>query len=267
MQVLPNKEISKQQLATYCMQYSNLFGEEGKIFKGEQENEVRKIFRYPLLEREEELNKFHKKMDNKLKKLILLHKKQISNDIFPIATISYNGCLVGYKMTSPNLKKVYSCNIDQLKQLKEKLTRFHSQGIIHGDIKCSNLLLNNNNEIVLSDLDNMQVDDNPIDSINYIIEFFLEDDKLVDESADIYLYNLFLLQQLAFPNAQYDEINDKLVFGHFPDIFTEQGREELFKMQQCFVKYEGNYLIDSIRNEGKVYGKTTKSNSPVRPNI
>ena len=267
MERLRNIEISRDELLHYLNLNTNLTGREGKIFNGIHPNEARKIFHVPINGTKKELEKFYAASENKAQKLALLHEKNIDNDIVPIRTISYDKILVGYDMTSSSLSTPETMTIENLEQLKVKLERFHNQGIVHGDIKKSNILINQNGEVVLCDLDNMQVDNYPIDCFCFYIRYFIKNNKLVDKNADIYLANLFLLQQLYFKEDIYDEIIDELMYEEFPEDIQGQGREELFKMQQCFPKYEGNYLIDNIINKEKVYGKTTKSNSTIRSNI
>lgn len=251
MTTLPNIEISKEKLVWYYEMEASLEGAEGKILEGDTKGVVRKIFHPPLSEEQEDQEEYYQEMDNKRRKLILLHQKQIENDIVPIATISYQDSIIGYDMTSPNLQIISKWNILELSKLKEKLEKFHAEGIVHGDIKQSNILRNQQGELVLCDLDNMQVEDYPIDYLNYMISYFPEENKLVDENSDIYLYNLFLLQQLAYPQKDYSEIADEIVYGHFPSIVTQDGKEELYKMQRSFIGYEGRFLDTLIKRKGR----------------
>lgn len=251
MTTLSNIEISKEKLAWYYETTVNLAGAEGKIFEVNTNGVVRKIFHPPISEEKEDQEKYYQEMENKHQKLILLHQKQIENDIVPIATISYQDSIVGYDMTSPNLQKIGKCNMFELTKLKEKLKKFHSEGIVHGDIKLSNILRNQQGELALCDLDNMQVEDYPIDYVNYMISYFPKETKLVDENSDIYLYNLFLLQQLFFPQNDYQQIVDEIVYGHFPSTLTKEGKEELYKMQRSFIGYEGKFLDTLIKRKGR----------------
>ena len=245
MAILPNIELTKKELISLMVAETSLYGGEGIISKEPHKKEVRKLFYYPLSGTTEELEKFYYRMDNKQKKLTELFQKKIENDIIPIRTISYKDSIVGYDMTSPNLKKIKHYDIIKLQKLKEKIKQFHAQGIVHGDIKESNILVNSQGEIVLCDLDNMQVDEYPIDYFNYMIEYFPNENKLVDQNADIYLYNLLFLKKLFYPEKEYDEVAEELTYEKFPPELKKESREELYKMQSSFVNYQGKYLIDT----------------------
>lgn len=260
---IPNKKISLEEWEEYLKINTNLGGSEGVISIDEQKQIATKIFHHPILESKDDEEKYYKKMDNKFQKIVLLNKLQPENDIYPIETISYDGCFIGYKMTSPKLDKNQEFSIKHLKQLKEKLVSFHNLGIVHGDIKKSNILITKNGNIALCDLDNMQVESRPIDYFNYYVLYFFNDDRLLGKNADIYLYNMLFLQQLMYTDNSYDEIQDKILFGEVPNFDREEFKEEIEKMQYSFTNYAGKYLIDCIKdseNEVKVYGKSTKSN-------
>ena len=191
MAILPNIELTKKELISLMATETSLYGGEGIILKGPYEKEVRKLFHYPVSRETADLEKFYYRMDNKQKKLTELYQKQIENDITPIRTVSYEDSIVGYDMTSPNLKKPTHYDIEKLQKLKGKIKQFHDQGIVHGDIKESNILINSQGEIVLCDLDNMQVDDYPIDYFNYMITPFSNENGLVNQNADIYIQLVF----------------------------------------------------------------------------
>lgn len=248
---LPNIELTKDELSYFMNERTNLLGAEGKVFTGLHQGEARKIFYYPFNGTTRELEEFYNEMDNKRKKLIALSEKKLNNDIVPIATLSYDDVMVGYDMTSPNLRKATHYDIKKLERLKQRIKAFHEVGIVHGDIKESNILINSAGDLVLCDLDNMQVDDYPIDYLNYMIEYFPNDDRLVSQNADIYLYNLFFLKQLFFQEKEYDEIADDIIYEKFPKELRGESLEELYKMQQCFVDYQGNYLIDTYTKRKK----------------
>ena len=102
---LPNIELTKDELSYFMNERTNLLGAEGKVFTGIHQGEARKIFYYPFNGTTRELEEFYNEMDNKRKKLIALSEKKLNNDIVPIATLSYDDVMVGYDMTSPNLRK------------------------------------------------------------------------------------------------------------------------------------------------------------------
>ncbi len=251
MTTLPNIELTQDELTYWINERTNFFGAEGKVFTNLPQGQARKIFYYPLNGTRGELEKFYEKMDNKKRKLIALSQKKLNNDIVPTMTLSYEDVIVGYDMTSPNLKKVTHYDIKMLEKLKQRIKAFHEVGIVHGDIKESNILINSNGELVLCDLDNMQVDDYPADYFNYMIEYFPNDKNLIAQNADIYLYNLLFLKQLYFKEQTYAEIADNIIYEKFPKELKGESLEELYKMQQCFTGYQGNYLIDTYTKRKK----------------
>ena len=48
-----------------------------------------------------------------------------------------------------------------------------------------------------------------------------------------------------------DEIADDIIYEKFPKELRGESLEELYKMQQCFVDYQGNYLIDTYTKRKK----------------
>lgn len=245
MTSLPNIKLTKEEINSFLIGTTNFYGAEGKIFREIRPKEARKIFYYPISGTKEELERFYQGTENKFQKLVRIHEKRIDNGIVPTATLSYDGVIVGYDMTSPSMNHPREYNIKQLYDLKKKINKLHAQGIVHGDIKERNILINSQGEVVLCDLDNMQVDNYPIDYINYMIEYFPDEQKLVDENADIYLYNLLFLKQKYYPDKDYGEIQDEIIYEHFPPTITKKARQELQNMQTVFCSYQGNYLIDS----------------------
>ena len=107
--------------------------------------------------------------------------------------------------------------------------------------------MNKKGKAVLCDLDNMQVNDSKIDYYNYLLGELVHDNEYVDRNADIYFYNLLLLQQLVYKDKEYDDIIDEILYGHFPDnVFNEDGIDELYKMQKNYAYKNGKYLIDTL---------------------
>ena len=57
-------------------------------------------------------------------------------------------------------------------------------------------------------------------------------------------------------NDKYEEVKEALNVGDYNMIVTPkelrgESLEELYKMQQCFVDYQGNYLIDTYTKRKK----------------
>ncbi len=261
---LPNKKLTEREFHNLFEIKTNLFGGEGMIIPSENYGEVRKVFFYPLEEQKEDLEKYYQMTQNKLEKLTYLYNIDLENVVSPISTLSYQDVIIGYDMTEIKHVSKRRLTLEDLRKLRDKLKKFHQQGIIHGDIKRSNILISQTGELALCDLDNMQVEKYPIDCHNYYISYFCNDDLLVDENADIYLYNLLFLQQLSKERKEYDTIINEILFEELKDKIPDTMHDELSKMQSSFTGYQGNYLIDynnDKNKEVKTYGKIAKGNS------
>lgn len=264
---LPNKNLTETEFYNLFEIETGLFGGEGSIIPSEEPGEVRKVFFYPFQGQKEDLENYYKITQNKLEKLKLLYQMNLENLVFPTRTLSYEDFIVGYDMTAVDCGIKENLTLEDLQRLKEKLKIFHQHGVIHGDIKRSNILISKTGQLALCDLDNMQIEDYPIDRHNYYISYFCNGDLLVDENADIYLYNLLFLQQLSKETKEYDTIINEILFEELKDKLPDTMQDELFKMQSSFTGYHGNYLINYINDknkEVKTYGKIAKGNSSKR---
>ena len=138
----------------------------------------------------------HDVIDNKINKVKLLH--EIDLDITPTSLVSINGNIVGYSM--PYLKDYHSVDPIYLSKKKkliimhkliDKLEDLHKKGIIYGDIRIGNILINKNLDVVLCDMDNVYINGYGYDILGNISKRYI--DKFgIDESLDIYSFNLCL---------------------------------------------------------------------------
>ena len=146
---------------------------------------------------------YNKSMENKVKKLKIL--ENLDEDIIkPKAIVlDKNSKIIGYTMEyKNNFRSInprelsHQKKIKYLLQLKEKLDILHKHDIVYGDIKSSNILINDNFEMYLCDLDNIQIDNLPIDVINIGAYLYTDVINNIDKSLDIYMYNIYVLKIL-----------------------------------------------------------------------
>lgn len=253
MRRLPNEKIEKNELYSYYQNDINLLGSEGIVLLSKDSLISRKIFHEAIID-ESFIG------ENKLNKLQLLYQiKDFLQDIKILKTISCEGKFVGYdtiskyphqRITTPDKEKI----IKYLKQTKKLLDYFHSQDIVFGDVKKSNILLSKETNICsFCDLDNIQIKNFPIDTFNKYIFDFIRERNLVSLDADVYMHNLLVLQMLFYENEDYSFIIDKLLFTPetIEKYFTKEAEKDIICMQEHFLDYKGGYLIDNL-DESKV---------------
>lgn len=250
--LLPNRELSKQEYFSICRGYVGE-GSEAIIFRNG--GSVSKIFKenfgYEVLceEEREEIR------ENKLHKLEILYcMKEFDNLFLPIETYSYHHKFVGYKgvyLSCPTLDM--TCldkeeKIFYLKLFKEKLLRYHELGIVYGDIKDDNVMIDTKNrDIVLIDIDNMMVLDHPINVMSCFVEDFIKNYGRVDEKLDSYMLNLLTITQLLGNDYWYFEVKEQLEKGFVPLELQNQKNQKLIRQMGYVDKnYSGHYFVDGL---------------------
>ncbi len=109
-------------------------------------------------------NVFKSDIDNMTRKLCYINNLGINDQIL-LGKVDVDGSIVGYAYEVPNYKDNKEMNvcsnntkkkIKELEALKNKINILHENGIIHGDIKTKNIVLNNG-EVLFRDLDNVSI--------------------------------------------------------------------------------------------------------------
>lgn len=231
-------------------------GCEGIIIKGEDPRIVRKIFLYDIDEAYTKPRKQVEKMrQNKLKKIqILGTMHQLKNDLRVTRTISHEGIFMGYEMISSypqyplDTNPLYVENIiPYLKRLRDILEDYHKHGIVFGDVKANNILQNQEFDIIsFCDVDNIQIGNLPIDLPNFSIQRFQDENGIVNEAVDHYMFNLLTLSELFYGSTFYKNVEEKIKKGNFPDGLNQESYKILTKMAECKTKCPTGYIIDNI---------------------
>lgn len=252
MKKLPNINLTRKEYELYL--YGNdIFnrGSEGHIYQLDNCGTFRKIFCDEYL-----LDSIY---ENKLSKLSLLYQiSDFENDVKIRNSLSCEGKLVGYDMVSSTILSSYSefsflpkVQIEILQKIKEKLEIFHRLDIVYGDIKQDNILVNPNTlDISFCDLDNIQIQDKPIDFYNMYVSIFEKNNGLFSENVDRYMFNLLYFSEYYFPKTSYYDIINDMACGIDLDEFSENQKQTMKEMKKTltrknviFTQYYGDYFI------------------------
>lgn len=248
MSVLRNVEISRKVLETYT--FVNR-GAESVILRKPKQNKVLKLFS-PDIDGEENQKDI---MENKLNKLVKLHNRQLKYLTLPINTISCEGEFIGYEMNYCHddeellLAPLYTEEkIEILKRIKEILEYFYQWDIIYGDIKSDNILINRiNGNITFCDIDNIQIQNNPMDLYPTELTSYHKKCGSFDERVHSYMHNLLTLSELGEQNAHYRDVVKFIKQDNYYDLVDEKGKIILKEMKSITPLYSGKYLIDTIK--------------------
>lgn len=243
---MENLDVSKKELEIIKMglKYS---GSEANIYEATNKS-LYKIF--------ESLSK--KELENKKKKIELLIKKQIPFFKNPIRTLLCEGKFIGYELEY-DLNDIIWWNvcipkeekIKQLKVLKQKLIFLEKEGIIYGDLKDDNLLINSKtNEISFCDVDNVQIDNYRMDKILNVLQPLYNSNGIYKSDIHIYMHNLFTLNELICNSASYKEMLIFLKTINFESIspFNDKGNDVVKQIvkQNKNTRISPVYLIDNL---------------------
>ena len=257
--ILPNIVMSKDELqAIKERTHHYMSGAEGLIIRQPNKNVVRKILLSEIVEEEYQRKKDIEAIrENKLNKIIRLGTMEgLLNELFVSATItSEDKTFIGYEMTSTDVLYPLDTNpllkdekLDYLKSLRRRLDNFHEHGIIYGDIKDSNILVNREKGIIcFCDLDNVQIGTHEIDLMNYSIQRFADENGHIQEGADRYMFNVLTLNQLYYPFLDYRELIGKLDTIKASENAPKEVEKILKKMKKKSTYFDGGYLIDYLQ--------------------
>lgn len=249
MKSMPNVKISRQDFERLITQNRYGSGGEGVICTTPSPHTLYKIF----VEYETSIPVIMS--DNKRKKIQELYHRHIEHSTQPLSTISLDGELIGYEMTGdqddisllsihlPRRKK-----IEVLKRSSEILQYFASQGITYGDVKANNILVNRKtNQVKFCDMDNIKLDDYPIDLLNDYVDSIIESESDINPSVDAYMHNLMTLQLLNSPGITYDEIIYKLIDGKYHKKYKQEAHRALSTMVSSEQPFTGEYIAPYIK--------------------
>lgn len=248
MKSMPNINITRQQYDQMLSYNRIVGGGEGIIFTTPNPNSVYKIFR------DYETSLPVPMSDNKYKKIKELYQRQLEYSVHPISTISMGGELVGYEMTKDeydiSLGKIRLSRrklIECLQKTSEILKYFASEGIVYGDVKANNILVNmKTRKIKFCDMDNIQLGEYPIDLINDYVDSIIDSPADITPAVDAYMHNLMTLQMLNSPGITYDEIIYKLTDQKYHKKYKKEAHRALSTMASS-EPFTGEYIAPYIK--------------------
>lgn len=238
MKTLPNIELSDEQISSLLNHYKITTGGEATICEGIYSYTIAKIFT--------KKGTIVPMSDNKKYKIIELFIRQLEHTTIPIRTISNNGILVGYEMTTDpyyDAYRRYQLSLAEQRQLllktKEVLEYLTNQEIIYGDIELRNILFNKENgDVMLCDMDNSQIDDHPMDLKTPKIELYDETRGRLDYGIHPFMHNYLTLRL-----QDLDPYNSIFTLRK---VFNKQALKIIHSMKQP-VNFKPEYIIQYMK--------------------
>ena len=246
---IPNIKLTIDEYMRITEEQGFAKGGESIICKTDNRHTLYKFFRNPD-------NDFLIDMpENKVKKIARLYQLNPNFAVKPLSTISVGNYIVGYEMTyNPNdilfkgARLSREEKIEILKKAKVALEHFKELNIVYGDIKSNNILIDpQTGEIKFCDMDNIQLEEYPIDLITLYVRHFVSKYGKIDNVVDAYMHNIMTLQQLGFPNPNptYIDVIDTIEQGVYPVNYPIKAIET-FESMTDIRQFNGEYAIQYI---------------------
>lgn len=250
--MLPNLEIADEDVDFLFNDRRFDYGGESIICKGIRENTAYKIYY------DRKNHELLMMSDNKFEKIKRQYNDPLEHSINPLRSITLLGELIGYEMPyDEDDRSLLDAILDKegllhcLKTTKNILEYYHSKDIIYGDIKDDNILINKKTgEIKFCDMDNVCMQELPIDVMSAELATFFDEKNKADPIADHYMHNMLTLYKLNYRNKNNEQIAKMLRQGVITELPTEDERaKQIIKQMQNLSTYQGGYLIDYVKNK------------------
>lgn len=249
---MPNLELAEEDIDFLFNDRRFDYGGESIICKGNRKNTAYKIFVYPTSDEPTEM------LDNKLEKIKRQYNTPLEYSVSPLRTITLFSELIGYEMTYdeddiPLLDAFLTKEqlLESLKKTRNILDYYHSKDIIYGDIKDDNILINKKTgEIKFCDMDNIHMQDLPIDVMSQELADFFEEHQKADVIADHYMHNILTLYKLSYQKNDNEQIAKMIRQGTITELPTDEEKAKcIIKQMKNLSTYRGGYLIDYVYKE------------------
>lgn len=249
MKKIPNIKLTIDEYMHITEEQRFSKGGESIICTSDKPNTLYKFFKNPE-------NDFLIDMpENKEKKIARLYQIEPDFAVKPVSTISAGNYLVGYEMTyNPKLIPLKGARVSReekieiLKKVKNALEYFKELDIVYGDVKSNNILIDpKTGEILFCDMDNVQLENYPIDLITIYVRHFTSKYGKIDHVVDAYMHNIMTLQQLGFPNPNptYIDVIKTIEEKISPVGFAKEARA-IFDAMATPETFTGEYAIQYI---------------------
>lgn len=231
MQRLPTINLTNEDMEALFKTEPFAIGGESIIYKTTRDT-LYKIF----TDEEEALLQYP--FENKIMKLLLLHNLSpaLEHSVMPLGIIENSDFLFcGYEMTYDEDDQVLAgldLPFDErfafLGQVSSILDYYKRIGITYGDVHSRNIFRNaRTKRAKFGDMDNIQIASTifgkpielPMDACPDELQFYWDERGKLDASADMYMFYLLVLEQMAYPNVPYNEILNEIKAGRYPQQF------------------------------------------------
>ena len=237
MRNMPCIKLSERELK-YILKRKFFSGGEGMICESSNPNTLYKIF--------SQRRSIVPMGENKEKKISLLYEKQLDYSIKPISLISFDDIIIGYEMESDYELETftrYQFTNDELlyflKETKNILEYFSSNGIVYGDVEFRNILFNHNTgEIKFCDMDNVQIDGLAIDKLSYGLMDY-ESARGIDDGVHPYMHNRLALRSFDLDPFYSAKQDIKKIF--------KSGAVDIVKSMQTPKEFKEDYIISYVK--------------------
>lgn len=251
MNRIPNIKMTKDEVYHLMRSQAFNYGGEALVCYSERPDTLYKIFTERTYSKTPAVIR-----DNKREKIALLYRIKPDHSTLPLRTISMNGEIIGYEMTTnSDFKTVIDLNLDRqslihvLKQSRKVLLYYASLGIVYGDVKEDNILFNpKTGEIMFCDMDNIQISSYPIDILGYDLKYYEQCRGTLDAKADAYMHNLMTLEALYYKNDATQDIISALRSHEFPSGLSHDVTKTLASMANP-KDFDGKYIIQYIKKK------------------
>lgn len=259
--MLPHIELSEEEYQKLWQCKFVGYGSEANVFR--DGDEVVKIFRDDFGQKKLTEEEVEEVRENKFQKIKLLASKEIFDNPFkPLISYSYQGRFIGYRgkffrcfdiqdsfdFGVPDREVTFDEKVFYLKEIRRKLKLFHEDGLVYGDIKTDNILVDFSQQLVIFfDIDNMKVWDYPIDIKTHFANDFMHKYGVLDEKLDSYMMNLMTIELLCDCRGWYSEVIQMLENDYVPrEVACPKNRVLAREMGHVDKNYSGQYFIDNL---------------------
>lgn len=253
MKKLPNRELSDLEYR-YLKSAFDFSGKEAKIIRDGWQ--AIKFFNDDFGQDDVTIDQIEMIRENKLNKLILLNnKKEYDEYLKPIKTYSYRGKFVAYKEIFIDSELFFDSVMSDdellfyLRLIRETLAKYHSMGIVYGDIKDNNIFIDRKRKkILFCDIDNMKVEDYGIDLVGYFLQKFIDKYGKIDEKLDSYMFNLLAFDKIMKCQYWYWDVLERIEKEDVPMGIKNSDTKKLIRsMRKIDKNYQEEYVIDYLK--------------------